>query len=163
MQLQTLILLALLGCALVVAFLFGRLQGMKSTSVEGLPPNLLSIYSEIQGLPSKILATIQGSINPQKGKVAELLTYAELRHDYDTIIPLGQPFDFLGIKFNEKIDFIEVKSERSALSENERAISNLIQQGRIHFRLIVVKDTEATAVAKGLTHDVDEGNSRLKT
>jgi len=140
------LLVSLFLCILVAAYLWGRLQGLKSTSVEGLPPNLLSIYQEIQALPAKVLASIQGSINPQKGKVAELLTYAELRHDYDTIIPLGQPFDFLGIKFDDKIDFIEVKSEGSRLSENEKAISHLICQGKVHFRLVVVKDGEAEEV-----------------
>jgi hypothetical protein len=149
MEPKTILLLGAIFLLLVLtAYLLGRIRGAKSTSVEGLPPDLLSIYQEIQGLPSKVLSTIQGSINPQKGKVAELLTYAELRHDYDLIIPLGKPFDFLGIKFDEKIDFIEVKSQKSQLSANEKAISNLIKKGNVNFRLIVIKDEEAKNLLK---------------
>jgi len=151
MPVYVIVLLILFGLVLLAfVFVLGRLAGMRSSSVEGLPPNLVAIYTEIQNLPAKVLASIQGSINPQKGKVAELLTYAELRHDYDTIIPLGQPFDFLGIKYDEKIDFIEVKSQQSTMSPHERAISNLVKTGRINFRLIVVKDSEATAVSEGI-------------
>lgn len=91
----------------------------------------------------RVLQTIQGSINPQKGKMAELLTYAELRYDYDRIIPLGWPIDFIGVKNNEGIDFIEVKSGNlSVLTDEEKHIKNLIQTGRVNFRLIKVTEEE---------------------
>ena len=51
--------------------------------------------------------------------------------------------DFVGIKNNERIDFIEVKSGSSAvLTDEEKHIRNLIQQGRVHFRLIKVTEDE---------------------
>lgn len=103
-------------------------------------PDLLSLYKDIRELPSRILATIQGSINPQKGKVAELLTYAQLRYEYDYIIPLGRPIDFIGIKAEERIDFIEVKSGGGVLSTEELAISKLVIAGKVHFRLVMVRD-----------------------
>ena len=75
--------------------------------------------------------------------MAELLTYAELRYDYDRIIPLGWPIDFIGIKNNERIDFIEVKSGQSyILTEEEKHIKNLIAQGLVNFRLIKVSEEE---------------------
>jgi len=75
--------------------------------------------------------------------MAELLTYAELRYDYDRIIPLGQPIDFIGIKNNDKIDFIEVKSGIShLLTEEEKHIKNLIVAGRVNFRLIKISEEE---------------------
>ncbi len=75
--------------------------------------------------------------------MAELLTYAELRYDYDRIIPLGQPIDFIGIKNNERIDFIEIKSGISyLLTPEEKHIKNLIASGRVNFRLIKVTDQE---------------------
>ena len=151
METQTLLLIIGFSVLLLlVVYLLGRVQGSKGRVSKDLPPDLLSIYQEVQGLPAKVLATIQGSINPQKGKVAELLTYAELRYDYDTIIPLGKPFDFLGIKFDEKIDFIEVKSQKSQLSANEKAISDLVKKGSVNFRLIVIKDEEAKGLLRGL-------------
>lgn len=88
------------------------------------------------------MSTIQGSINPQKGKVAELLTYAELRYDYDRIIPLGWPIDFIGIKNGVQIDFIEVKSGGAVLTEEEKHIKTLIAEGRVNFRLIKITEDE---------------------
>ncbi len=126
---------------IVIAYLIGRLQSKKGPSE--IPQDFIDLYKQVDNLPVKILQTIQGSINPQKGKMAELLTYAELRYDYDRIIPLGWPIDFIGIKNNERIDFIEVKSGVSAnLTDEEKHIKNLILHGRVNFRLIKVTENE---------------------
>lgn len=125
---------------LMIAYLIGRLHGKKPADI---PTDLIDLYKGLQDLPAKVLQVIQGSINPQKGKMAELLTYAELRYDYDRIIPLGWPIDFIGIKNNERIDFIEVKSGTfSLLTEEEKHIKNLIVTGRVHFRLIKITEEE---------------------
>src|SRR3990172_10939549 len=117
----TIFLIILAIILLIGAYLLGRSHG--KTQIQPLPTDFISIYNDIKELPSKILAVIQGSINPQKGKVAELLTYAELRYDYDRIIPLGHPIDFIGIKNNQQIDFIEVKSgEFHILTDEEKHI-----------------------------------------
>src|SRR5258708_1450567 len=126
---------------LVIAYLIGRLQSRSPKS--DIPQDFIDLYKQVDNLPLRVLQTIQGSINRQKGKMAELLTYAELRYDYDRIIPLGWPIDFIGIKNNETIDFIEVKSGTSALlTEEEKHIKNLITQGRVSFRLIKVTEDE---------------------
>ena len=125
---------------ILVAYLFGRLHSRKP---QDIPADLIDLYKGLQELPARVLQTIQGSINPQKGKMAELLTYAELRLDYDRIIPLGWPIDFIGIKNGERIDFIEVKSGISyLLTEEEKHIKNLIVTGRVNFRLIKVTEEE---------------------
>lgn len=125
---------------LLVAYLIGRLHGRRPTDI---PADLIDLYKGVQDLPSKVLQVIQGSINPQKGRMAELLTYAELRYDYDRIIPLGQPVDFIGIKNNERIDFIEVKSGQfHVLTEEEKHIKNLITAGRVNFRLIKISEED---------------------
>lgn len=132
--------IGLVIAALVIAYLLGRLQSRKSADI---PTDLIDLYRGVQDLPSRVLQTIQGSINPQKGKMAELLTYAELRYDYDRIIPLGWPIDFVGIKNNERIDFIEVKSGNFAtLTDEEKHIKTLILHGRVNFRLIKVTEEE---------------------
>jgi hypothetical protein len=131
----------------LVSFWWGRRQSRVVTPTD-LPPNILALYQEIQALPARILATIQGSINPQKGKVAELLTYAELRYDYDNIIPLGSPVDFIGVKHGSRIDFIEVKSGGAVLSEEEKEVRRLIAGGKVNFRLINVKETAAEVVGR---------------
>ena len=125
---------------LIIAYLFGRLHSRKT---QDIPTDLISLYKGVQDLPAQVLRVIQGSINPQKGKMAELLTYAELRYDYDRIIPLGWPIDFIGIKNNDRIDFIEVKSGIShLLTLEEKHIKNLIAQGRVNFRLIKVTEED---------------------
>jgi len=140
----------IVAAVIVIAYLVGRLQSRQNLpEVSELPPNLVAIYQEIQSVPSRVLSTIQGSINPQKGKVAELLTYAELRYDYDKIVPIGSPIDFIGIKHGERIDFIEVKSGNAVLSADEKEIRRLIAAGNVNFRLITVKEQAAEAV-KGL-------------
>lgn len=126
---------------LVIAYLFGRLHARRGPS--DIPQDFIDLYKQVENLPLRILQTIQGSINPQKGKMAELLTYAELRYDYDRIIPLGWPIDFIGIKNNDRIDFIEVKSGTThLLTEEEKHIKNLVAGGRVNFRLIKVSEDE---------------------
>src|SRR5687768_8576506 len=126
--------------ALMIAYLFGRLHSKGS---QNIPSDLIDLYRGVQELPTRVLQTVQGSINPQKGRMAELLTYAELRYDYDRIIPLGQPIDFIGIKNGERIDFIEVKSGIShLLTMEEKHIKNLIAAGRVNFRLIKVSEED---------------------
>lgn len=125
---------------LIIAYLIGRVQ---SRQPQDIPTDLIDLYKGLQEIPARVLQVIQGSINPQKGKMAELLTYAELRYDYDRIIPLGWPIDFIGIKNNDRIDFIEVKSgETHILTDQEKHIKNLVAAGRVHFRLIKVTEEE---------------------
>ncbi|TSC87835.1 MAG: Uncharacterized protein G01um10147_338 [Microgenomates group bacterium Gr01-1014_7] len=125
---------------LLITYLFGRLQGRKP---QDIPTDLIDLYRGVQDIPARVLQVIQGSINPQKGRMAELLTYAELRYDYDRIIPLGQPIDFIGIKNGDRIDFIEVKSGIThLLTDEEKHIKNLITAGRVNFRLIKITEDE---------------------
>lgn len=127
---------------LIITYLLGRVHGKGNQQIP-TDINLIELYNQVQILPTKVLQVLQGSINPQKGKMAELLTYAELRYDYDRIIPLGWPIDFIGIKNNERVDFIEVKSGTSfRLTEEENHIKNLIQKGEVYFRLIKVTEEE---------------------
>lgn len=135
----------------IIAYLLGRLQNRKSPDI---PTDLIDLYKGLEGLPVRVLQTIQGSINPQKGKMAELLTYAELRYDYDRIVPLGWPIDFIGIKNNERIDFIEVKSGNfSVLTDEEKHIKSLITAGRVNFRLIKVTEEEISRFVSGKRGD----------
>src|SRR5581483_12076082 len=128
-------LLGFIVLGLLIAYLFGRLQSRRPQT--DIPQDFIDLYRQVDGLPLRVLQTIQGSINPQKGKMAELLTYAELRYDYDRIIPLGWPIDFIGIKNGEQIDFIEVKSGTTqVLTDEEKHIKSLIAAGRVNFRLI---------------------------
>ena len=137
---QTLLYLGIAFLIVIVAYLLGRFHSKKR---EDFPQDIIDLYRKVDNLPLRIMQTIQGSINPQKGKMAELLTYAELRYDYDRIIPLGQPVDFIGIKNNDTIDFIEIKSgEAFVLTDEEKHIKKLIAAGRVNFRLIKITEAE---------------------
>lgn len=132
--------LGILILLFIISYLIGRLHGRKPADI---PTDVIDLYKSLKELPTRVLQVIQGSINPQKGKMAELLTYAELRYDYDRIIPLGWPIDFIGIKNGDRIDFIEVKSGMThLLTDEEKHIKNLIINGRVNFRLIKVTEDE---------------------
>lgn len=136
---SNLVILGFILLGLIIAYLLGRTHSKRSD----IPQDFIDLYRQVDNLPQRVLQTIQGSINPQKGKMAELLTYAELRYDYDRIIPLGWPIDFIGIKNNERIDFIEVKSGTAyILTDEEKHIKSLITKGRVNFRLIKVTEDE---------------------
>jgi hypothetical protein len=150
MDIDTKIILVAIA-SLVIAYLFGRLQGRTKQEI---PTDLIDLYKGVQDLPSRVLHTIQGSINPQKGKMAELLIYAELRYEYDRIIPLGWPIDFIGVKNNDRIDFIEVKSGSSLLTEEEKHIKTLVANGRVNFRLIKVTEDEISQFVSAHTKEV---------
>lgn len=147
--------IAIIIGTVIISYLLGRLHGRKP---QDIPTDLIELYRGAQELPAKILQVIQGSINPQKGRMAELLTYAELRLDYDRIIPLGWPIDFIGIKNNERIDFIEVKSGQTyVLTEEEKEIKNLIASGKINFRLIKVTEEE---IQRFVSAPIQSGSAR---
>ncbi len=137
---QTLVFIVIGILVIIIAYLFGKAHSRKQ---EDFPQDMIDLYRKVDNLPVRILQTIQGSINPQKGKMAELLTYAELRYDYDRIIPLGQPVDFIGIKNNQAIDFIEIKSgEAFVLTDEEKHIKKLIAAGKVNFRMIKITEAE---------------------
>jgi hypothetical protein len=146
------ILVGFITLGLLIAYLIGRIHSKPSQS--DVPQDFIDLYKQVEGLPLRVLQTIQGSINPQKGKMAELLTYAELRYDYDRIIPLGWPIDFIGIKNGERIDFIEVKSGVTHnLTDEEKHIKNLISHGRVFFRLIKVSEGEIERFVTARRHE----------
>jgi hypothetical protein len=93
------------------------------------------LQDRIDALPGNILKVVQGSINPRKGKIGELLTFLEIKREYDIIIPLGQPIDFIGIG-TDRIDFIEVKTGNSRLTDNEKNIKRIIESGNVGFKCV---------------------------
>lgn len=55
------------------------------------------------------------------------------------LIPLGQPIDFIGIG-DDTIDFIEVKTGKARLTKAEKKISELVEAGKVRFRLMREED-----------------------
>jgi predicted Holliday junction resolvase-like endonuclease len=88
---------------------------------------------KVEGIPSKTLNTIQGSINTTTGKLGEIIQYLELQKSYDRFIVLGDIVDFIGIKFSNEnspgvIELVDVKTgKRAALSEDQKQLRNLVE------------------------------------
>ncbi len=83
-------------------------------------------------IPRSVLSTITSAANPRKGKLGELITLCELTGKYRMLIPLGQPVDFIGIS-DDSIDFIEVKTGKSRLTENEKIIRKIVESRNVNF------------------------------
>ncbi len=132
----------LLGVIIGIIFML-LLEGRKKEGARGTGEapsiggqDMLALVDEVRKLPVRVLHTVQGSISPKKGKVGELIFYTRLLSEYDRLIPLGQPIDFIGIKNRRSIDFIEVKTGGAGLSKEEAEIKRLVEDGNIRFLLM---------------------------
>ncbi len=83
------------------------------------------IQNLLEDLPRDVLSSITHSLGTRTGKLNELLATLELTK-YDRLFYLGDPVDFVGIKYDEGIDFIEVKTGRARLTEDEIKLKDLI-------------------------------------
>ena len=84
------------------------------------------IQDTLEGLPHDLLESITRSLGRRTGKLNELLATFELTQ-YDRLFYLGEPIDFVGIKYGEGIDFIEVKTGKAGLSPAEKELKDLIE------------------------------------
>jgi predicted Holliday junction resolvase-like endonuclease len=93
----------------------------------------------LEGLPRDVLKSITSSEAVRAGKLNELLATLELTH-YDRLFYLGgEPVDFVGIKYGEGVDFIEVKTEKAALSPAEKELKDLIECKMVNYVPLSVK------------------------
>jgi predicted Holliday junction resolvase-like endonuclease len=93
----------------------------------------------LESLPRDVLKSITSSEAVRAGKLNELLATLELTH-YDRLFYLGgEPVDFVGIKYGEGVDFIEVKTEKSALSPDEKELRDLIECKMVNYVPLTVK------------------------
>ena len=90
------------------------------------------IQDALEGLPHDLLESITRSLGKRTGKLNELLATFELTQ-YDRLFYLGEPIDFVGVKYGEGIDFIEVKTGKARLSEDERKLKELIDAKMINY------------------------------
>jgi predicted Holliday junction resolvase-like endonuclease len=106
----------------------------------------------LESLPHDVLKSITSSEAVRSGKLNELLATLELTH-YDRLFYLGgNPIDFVGIKYGEGIDFIEVKTEKATLSPAEKELRDLIECKMVNYVPLSVK---RIGIAEEV--DVEEG------
>ena len=94
--------------------------------------SIREIQEILKGMPHDVMQSITGSLSKRTGKLNELMATFELTH-YDRLFYLGEPIDFVGIKYDEGVDFIEVKTGRFRLSEDEKKLRELIESGRVNY------------------------------
>ena len=58
---------------------------------------------------------------------------------YDRLFYLGDPVDFVGVKYDEGIDFIKVKTGRFRLTEDEKKLRALIEEGHVNYVPLIVE------------------------
>ena len=90
------------------------------------------IQDALDDLPHDLLESITRSLGRRTGKLNELLATFELTQ-YDRLFYLGEPIDFVGVKYGEGIDFIEVKTGKASLTPAERELKDLIETKRVNY------------------------------
>jgi len=90
------------------------------------------IQDALEDLPHDVLESITRSLGKRTGKLNELLATFELTH-YDRLFYLGEPIDFVGVKYGVGIDFIEVKTGKASLSPAERELKDLIESKLVNY------------------------------
>lgn len=109
------------------------------------------IQDMLADLPHDVLESITRSLGKRTGKLNELLATFELTQ-YDRLFYLGEPIDFVGVKYGEGVDFIEVKTGKARLTEDEKKLKELIDLKLVNYVPLSVQrigiaeeiDTEAT-------------------
>jgi predicted Holliday junction resolvase-like endonuclease len=107
------------------------------------------IQEALADLPHDVLESITRSLGQRTGKLNELLATFELTK-YDRLFYLGEPVDFVGINYNEGIDFIEVKTGRAALTEDEKRLKDLIELKMVNYVPLSVQKI-------GIAEEIDTG------
>jgi len=107
------------------------------------------IQDALAGLPHDVLESITRSLGKRTGKLNELLATFELTK-YDRLFYLGEPVDFVGIKYDEGIDFIEVKTGKARLTEDEKRLKDLIELKMVNYVPLSVQRI-------GIAEEVDTG------
>ncbi|MGD9118402.1 MAG: Holliday junction resolvase-like protein, partial [Dehalococcoidia bacterium] len=134
--------------AVIIVLLF-RLRKTPAADVDQLAEKLRfalasadsvkEIQRILESLPRDVLKSITSSEAVRAGKLNELLATLELTH-YDRLFYLGgNPVDFVGIKYGQGIDFIEVKTGKSALSPDEKELRDLIECKMVNYVPLTVK------------------------
>ncbi len=107
------------------------------------------IQDTLEDLPHDLLDSITHSLGRRTGKLNELLATFELTQ-YDRLFYLGEPIDFVGVKYGEGVDFIEVKTGKARLSEDEKKLKELIDAKMVNY-------TQLSVQRLGIAEHIDTG------
>jgi len=147
-MMEILLISLVLALVVVVVFLLLRPRKVEVPAIEDLEKKLRfalasadsvkQVQEILEDLPSDLLQSITRSLGKRTGKLNELMATFELTK-YDRLFYLGDPIDFVGIKYDEGVDFIEVKTGRFRLTEDERKLRELIEAGQVNYVPLTVE------------------------
>ncbi|MFC1899598.1 Holliday junction resolvase-like protein [Chloroflexota bacterium] len=107
------------------------------------------IKETLDKLPHDLLTSITHSLGQRTGKLNELLATFELTQ-YDRLFYLGEPVDFIGVKYGKGVDFIEVKTGRASLTPAELELKDLVECKMVNYVHLSVNKI-------GIAEEVDRG------
>jgi len=138
----------LLALLLIVVALLLRPRKVEVPAVEDMEKKLRfalasadsvkEILDVLEEMPRDLMQSITRSLGKRTGKLNELMATFELTQ-YDRLFYLGDPIDFVGIKYGEGVDFIEVKTGRFRLTDDERKLRELIEDGHVNYVPLLVE------------------------
>ena len=93
-----------------------------------------------QRLDQRQTNAYNAGISRIRGEITQILAGFSILNEYNQIGIIGSisknvSLDLLGIK-DDSVDFIEVKSQGSGLSPSERKVKELIDNGKVRYRII---------------------------
>jgi predicted Holliday junction resolvase-like endonuclease len=143
----------------IIAILLRHPKRAETPDIKGLEQKLLYALASqssvkelrdiLEDIPHDVVQSIVASTSKRAGKLNELMAALEMTN-YDRLFYLGSPVDFVGVKYDEGVDFIEVKSGKSRLSEDEKKLRDLIEAGKVFY---VPLKVERIAIAE----EIDTG------
>ena len=133
------VILALLA---VIVLLLVKPRKMEIPAIEDMERKLLfalaseksvkEIQDVIEKLPHDVIQSLTRSLATRTGKLNELLAALEFTQ-YDRLFYLGDPIDFVGVRYGEAVDFIEVKTGRFRLTDDEKKLRELIEAKQVNY------------------------------
>ena len=143
----------------VIVMLLVRSKKLEIPAIDDLEKKLLfalasekslkEIQDVIERLPYDVIQSLTRSLATRTGKLNELLATVEFTQ-YDRLFYLGEPIDFVGVKYGETVDFIEVKTGRFRLTDDEKRLKELIEAKRVNYVPLSVQKI-------GVAEEVDIG------
>jgi len=120
-----------------------KIQSMES-AIKFLTDTNNTIQSQLEQERLHTITSSKKSLalgqNIIKGEIVQILASFSILTEYDNIALVSSvsrhaSFDLIGVN-NDRIDFIEVKAGNATLTHNESAIKELIENGKVHYRII---------------------------